>query len=121
MIQPVATIIVSVAAQCGRAVRDVARESYALTLYTYWHLEQQRLVERWERASERFDLSGLVGLAMHKPAELHTQHERFLSEVDSYRVETAATIAARAARVSELATRIADDQRRQFLPVMPHA
>lgn len=63
----------------GRSVLAVGDESYALSLYTCWHLEQLDWVGSVVRKSERFDLGGLMSHAMHNPKEITEQHRRFRS------------------------------------------
>lgn len=56
---------------------DVAHDSYALTLYTFWHLEERQRIEALARKAERHDLAGLMALAFHKPYLLPGIHQRF--------------------------------------------
>lgn len=77
-------MIVAVAAACGRSVVEVAHDSFALTLYTSWHLEQHAQFKRWERQGERYDLGGLMGIAMHEPKELGKLHGRFIAEMSRH-------------------------------------
>lgn len=65
----------------GRDVLAVARESYALTLYTHWHLEQRRRLDQITRKSERFDLAGLMAAAYHEPKAIRERYEDFLASL----------------------------------------
>ncbi len=65
----------------GRDVLAVARDSYALTLYTHWHLEQRRRLDLIARKSERFDLAGLMAAAYHEPKVLGERFEAFLASL----------------------------------------
>lgn len=65
----------------GRDVLTVARDSYALTLYTHWHLEQRRRLTMITQKSERLDLAGLMAGAFHEPKSLVAQHEAFLNSL----------------------------------------
>lgn len=54
----------------GRAVRDVSEDSYALTLWTWWHLEQQEKIRGIRREAERQDAAVLAAFAQHSPERL---------------------------------------------------
>lgn len=56
--------MISVARATGQSVRAVARESYALTLWTYLQVAELDEIARVHREGERIDLAGLVGMAM---------------------------------------------------------
>lgn len=60
---------------------SIARQSYALTLYTLWHIEQRHERAGWVREAERHDMAGLVGIAFHEPKKLDVVHRRFLNRV----------------------------------------
>lgn len=66
----------------GRDVLAVTHESFALTLYTHWHLEQRRRLTLIAQKAERLDLAGLMAVAHHDPKSLATRHAAF---VDSLR------------------------------------
>ena len=68
-----------VAVATGRGVLEVARQSYALTLYTHWHIEQRRRLTLILQKSERLDLAGLMARAYHEPKSLLTEHEAFIA------------------------------------------
>lgn len=62
----------------GRGVLEIAHESYALTLYTHWHLEQRRRLTMLAQQSERLDLAGLMAGAYHDPKSLVARHAAFI-------------------------------------------
>lgn len=66
----------------GRDVLGVAHDSFALTLYTHWHLEQRRRLTMIAQKAERLDLAGLMAGAYHEPKSLVDRHAAF---VDSLR------------------------------------
>lgn len=66
-----------VAQATGRSVLEVADDSYALTLYTAWHLDQRQYADSIVRKAERLDLAGLMAAAHHKPKEVFEAHRRF--------------------------------------------
>jgi hypothetical protein len=70
-----------VAVATGRDVLTVARDSYALTLYTHWHLEQRRRLDLIARKSERFDLAGLMAAAYHEPTKLTESYRTFMDSL----------------------------------------
>ena len=65
----------------GRGVLEVARESFALTLYTWWHLEQRRHLTAIAGKMERFDAAGLMAQAFHKPSSLPDGYHDFLAKL----------------------------------------
>lgn len=65
----------------GRDVLAVAHESFALTLYTHWHLEQRRRLTMLTQKSERLDLAGLMAGAYHDPKSLVDRHAEFMESV----------------------------------------
>jgi hypothetical protein len=68
-----------VAVATGRGVLEVARESFALTLYTWWHLEQRRRLEAVSRKLERFDMAGSMAQAFHEPGKLPDGYHEFMA------------------------------------------
>lgn len=58
----------------------VARQSYALTLYTLWHLQQWQRYELFERQSLQHNAAALTAHAIHEPKKLDGLRERFLVE-----------------------------------------
>lgn len=56
-------------------------DSYALTMWTFFHVMQMQHLDALEREAERHDLAGLVAYAYHKPDELRTSHARFQARV----------------------------------------
>ncbi len=65
----------------GRDVLTVAGESFALTLYTHWHLEQRRRLDAIRRRYERFDMAGLMASAQHQPKEISAAFASFLESL----------------------------------------
>ncbi len=65
----------------GRTVLSVAHDSFALTLYTHWHLEQRRRLDLLARKSERFDLAGLMAAAQHEPSRIADYHATFMASL----------------------------------------
>lgn len=78
---PVVATIVQVAKACGRSVVEVARQSYALTLWTSWHLGQQQRMQWIDDRSNRFDLAGLITAGYHEPSSLGEQFNSFLDDI----------------------------------------
>jgi hypothetical protein len=71
---------VRVARETGQPVRLVARQSFALTLYTLWHLQQWARVASFEQQALQHHNAGLLAFAMHEPRKLTGLHERFVAE-----------------------------------------
>lgn len=67
----------------GRSVLAVAQESFALTLYTWWHLEQRRRLEAVGRKLERFDMAGSMAQAFHEPGNLPDGYHDFMATLRS--------------------------------------
>lgn len=65
----------------GRGVLEVAHESFALTLYTFWHLEQRRRLDAVARRLERFDMAGMMADAFHKPSNLGDHYHEFVADL----------------------------------------
>lgn len=76
--QYVARVLVTVARQTGRAVADIAGESFALTLWTWGELMAMDREAAVERMGERTDLAGLVAVAFHEPTKLHAAELRYM-------------------------------------------
>lgn len=76
--QYVGRVVTTVARQTGRAVRDVAGESFALTLWTWGELMAMEREAAVERMGERTDLAGLVAVAFHEPQKLQAAELRYL-------------------------------------------
>lgn len=76
----VARVIVQTARETGRPVRELAAESFALTLWTWGELKQMEREASVERLGERTDLAGLVAVAFHEPAALQKAELRYLKE-----------------------------------------
>lgn len=58
----------------------IARQSFALTLYTLWHLQQWERVRMFEEQAMHHHLASLTAFATHEPKKLGELHERFLRE-----------------------------------------
>jgi hypothetical protein len=59
-------------------MRDVANDSFALTLWTWAELQ---LIEREasvERLGERTDMAGQIAIAFHQPQDLQKMEMRYL-------------------------------------------
>ena len=76
--QYVRRVVVEVAQASGRPVREVAAESFALTLWTWAELAAMRRERQVERMGERTDLAGLVAVAFHQPQDLQKAEFRYL-------------------------------------------
>lgn len=72
-------VIVQTARETGRSVREVAAESFALTLWTWGELRQMEREATVERLGERTDLAGLMAVAFHEPSKLQQAELRYLS------------------------------------------
>jgi hypothetical protein len=71
-------VIVQTAARTGQSVRQVAGESYAVTLWTWALAQRIGREEAVERLGERTDMAGLVAVAFHEPAKLQQAEWRYL-------------------------------------------
>lgn len=76
--QYVQRVIVQVARETGRPVREVAQESFALTLWAWGEIMAMDKEAAVERMGERTDLAGLVAVAFHEPASLQKAEFRYL-------------------------------------------
>lgn len=76
--QYVARVLVVVARHTGRAVAEVAGESFALTLWTWGELMAMEREAAVERMGERTDLAGLVAVAFHEPQKLQGAELRYM-------------------------------------------
>lgn len=76
--QYVQRVIVQVARATGRPVREVAGESFALTLWTWGEVMAMDKEAAVERMGERTDLAGLVAVAFHEPSKLQQAELRYL-------------------------------------------
>lgn len=85
----------------------VARQSYALTLWTHWHLLQRERRAWIERRYDRFDLAGMIAAAYHQPGDLATDFQKFYAQV-SQRPEAEGDQAVRTERLRKML----DDHRR---------
>lgn len=75
----VARVIVQTATATGRSVRELAGDSFALTLWTWAEVQQLEREASVERLGERTDLAGLMAVAFHDPAGLQKAELRYLS------------------------------------------
>lgn len=62
----------------GRAVREVADESFALTLWTWAELLVLDREASVERMGERTDMAGQMAIAFHQPQDLQKMEMRYL-------------------------------------------
>lgn len=76
--QYVQRVVVQVARETGRPVREVAGESFALTLWTWAEIMAMDKEAAVERMGERTDLAGLVAVAFHEPPKLQQAEMRYL-------------------------------------------
>lgn len=72
-------VLVNVARLTGQPVRDVLREPYALTLWTWWIIQEQQERETLRLEHARIDAAGLQALAFHAPKQLHKVESDFLA------------------------------------------
>lgn len=72
-------MLVRVATATGRNVLEVAHDSFALTLWTYWHLEERERRDAISQRVDRFDLASLVTIGRVDPPELDKMLTRYLS------------------------------------------
>lgn len=91
---------------------DVARESYALTVWVHWHLKQQEKLRRIERGYDRIDLAGLMAIGYHNPAKLSGMLDEYRNRV-SDPLSRALRTAMRDERVRKM---LADHQRMVLIP-----
>lgn len=78
---------------------EVARDSYALTLWTYWHLEQREKRDRFLERRDRFDLAGLIAIGRRDGKAFQTlmdshELEAFPERAATQRAEALAHVAA---------------------------
>lgn len=71
-------MVVQVAIASGRTVAEVARQSFALTLWTWAELQEIEREETVRRLGERTDLAGQVAIAFHQPQDLQKLELRYL-------------------------------------------
>jgi hypothetical protein len=95
---------VHVARETGQSVREVASESFALTLWTWATVQPIWREESVERMGERTDLAGLVAVAFHEPAKLQQAEMRYLKAAGQLQ----ATIENSRSRAEALITKLAD-------------
>lgn len=66
------------ASRTGRGLTTVARESFALTLWTWAELRMMDREATVRRMGERTDLAGQVAIAFHQPQDLQKMEMRYL-------------------------------------------
>jgi hypothetical protein len=69
--------MLSVARATGQSVRQIAGESWALTVWTFLQVSELEEIERIYGEGNRIDLAGLVGLALMQPSELHARDHKW--------------------------------------------
>ena len=74
-------MIVRVARDCGRLVRDVAAEPFALTTWTWLHLEEAAHRERFSVRARDLHCAALAALAFNDPPKLRDVHQELLDEM----------------------------------------
>lgn len=79
--QYVRRVVVDVAGHTGQSVREVLREPFALTLWTWFELLRIRKERTAERLGERVDVAGMMALAFHDPKQLRGEHQRYVAAV----------------------------------------
>jgi hypothetical protein len=96
----VARVVVQVARATARPVAEVARDSFALTLWTWGEIMAMDREATVERMGERTDLAGLVAVAFHEPSKLQQAELRYLkaagrltSMIDQAKARTLALVA----------------------------
>lgn len=75
----VTRVVVQTAQATGQPVREVARESFALTLWTWAELQQMDREAAVDRMGDRTDMAGLTAMAYHEPQSLQKAELRYLS------------------------------------------
>ena len=71
-------MLVETASRTGRGVSEVARDSFALTLWTWAELRTMEREAVVTRMGERTDLAGQVAIAFHQPQDLQKMEMRYL-------------------------------------------
>lgn len=108
--QFVRRVIVETAQTMGQPVREVAGESFAVTLWTWAEVRQMSREASVERMGERTDMAGQVAIAFHQPQDLQKMEMRYLKaagqlsqmfENTKARLERIAEQAAKAKPISE--------------------
>lgn len=102
----VGRVIVQTARATGQPIRAVSGESFALTLWTWAHLQRLHREEMVERLGERTDLAGLMAVAFHDPGQLSKAELRYLSAAGKLK----ATLDRTRNRLTALTERIAKAQ-----------
>jgi hypothetical protein len=71
-------VVVETATRTGRGVGEVARDSFALTLWTWAEVRAMEREAAVTRLGERTDLAGQVAIAFHQPQDLQKMEMRYL-------------------------------------------
>lgn len=74
---PIGYALVMVACETGRSVRQVALDSYAVTLFTFLQIEERNRLSRLIEERHRLDTAGLTAVAMWEPKKLAEFENRF--------------------------------------------
>jgi hypothetical protein len=99
----VSRVIVGVARELGRPVQVVARESFAVTLWTWYWLDDLTRETRMRDRFDRLDAASLSALAFHEPAKLRGVEMQLLSEAGELSDMMAETRARAEARMAAIA------------------
>ena len=70
-------MLVRVAQETGQSVRSVAKESYAVTLWTFKQLQDIGRIERVKSLGERIDTAALMAMAFHEPKTLQDAEREY--------------------------------------------
>lgn len=76
-------MIVEVARGTGRSLREVADDSYAVTLYTFLQMQERSRIDRLLTEGNRIDQASLVAFAFHEPKKLAEVADRFRTRIRS--------------------------------------
>lgn len=66
------------ARETSTPVREVAGESFAITLWTWSELQTMAREDGVQRMGERTDMAGQVAIAFHQPQDLQKMEMRYL-------------------------------------------
>jgi len=69
---------VETARETAVPVREVAGESFAITLWTWSELQTMAREDGVQRMGERTDMAGQVAIAFHQPQDLQKMEMRYL-------------------------------------------
>ncbi len=79
-------MIVYVATRTHRGMLDVARESYALTLWSSLQLSELEERDAQRERYARYDLAGMIAMAHHEPKALADAMTAFVDDITASRV-----------------------------------